>query len=195
MLDRVDFLHGDFLAFEVPNSKDVAPAEELEASGVNARQEHDRRAGIHADNQRRRVLHADVQLARDQEPLRLLPVADVAHIGETLGMEKLLRHVLWGCAETRALEQPEPCRFGRQLRVAAPGRAEESCRPHRRETAQEAAPAEWHMGSGVPWAVHGGLPYPFSSFFSSFRNRQSVPWARIFCGLALIIPASWRRSA
>ena len=36
---------------------------------------------------------------------------------------------------------------------------------------------------------------PFSSFFSSFRNRQSVPWAMIFWGLALIMPASRRRSA
>jgi hypothetical protein len=37
--------------------------------------------------------------------------------------------------------------------------------------------------------------YPFSSFFSSLWKRQSVPWAMIFCGLALIIPASWRRRA
>ena len=36
---------------------------------------------------------------------------------------------------------------------------------------------------------------PFSSRFSSFRNRQSVPWAMIFCGLDLMSPASWRRSA
>jgi len=37
--------------------------------------------------------------------------------------------------------------------------------------------------------------YPFSSFFNSLRKRQSVPWARIFCGLDLIIPPSCRRSA
>jgi hypothetical protein len=37
--------------------------------------------------------------------------------------------------------------------------------------------------------------YPFSSFFSSLRNRQSVPWARIFWGLDLIIPTSRRRRA
>jgi hypothetical protein len=37
--------------------------------------------------------------------------------------------------------------------------------------------------------------YPFSSFFNSFRKRQSVPWAMIFCGVLLIIPASWRRRA
>jgi hypothetical protein len=35
----------------------------------------------------------------------------------------------------------------------------------------------------------------FSSFFSSFRNRQSVPWAMIFCGVALIMPTSCSRSA
>jgi hypothetical protein len=37
--------------------------------------------------------------------------------------------------------------------------------------------------------------YPFNSFFSSLRNRQSVPSARIFCGLVLIMPASCMRSA
>src|SRR5262245_37730495 len=37
--------------------------------------------------------------------------------------------------------------------------------------------------------------YPFNSFLSSLKKRQSVPWARIFCGLLLIIPASCRRSA
>jgi len=37
--------------------------------------------------------------------------------------------------------------------------------------------------------------HPFSSFFSSLRKRQSVPWAMIFCGLLVIIPISWRRRA
>ena len=32
--------------------------------------------------------------------------------------------------------------------------------------------------------------YAFNSFFSSLRNRQSVPCAMIFCGLDLIMPAS-----
>lgn len=31
--------------------------------------------------------------------------------------------------------------------------------------------------------------------FSAFRNLQSVPWARIFCGVDLISPTSCRRSA
>ena len=33
------------------------------------------------------------------------------------------------------------------------------------------------------------FPYAFSSFFSSLRSRQSVPWAMIFCGLDLTMPA------
>ncbi len=41
----------------------------------------------------------------------------------------------------------------------------------------------------------GSRAYPFNSFFSSLRNRQSVPWAMSFCGLVLIIPASCRRRA
>jgi hypothetical protein len=36
--------------------------------------------------------------------------------------------------------------------------------------------------------------HAFSSFFSSLKNRQSVPCAMIFCGLDLIMPASLRRS-
>ena len=44
--------------------------------------------------------------------------------------------------------------------------------------------------------LHRHLPhYCFNSFFSSFRKRQSVPWAMIFWGLLLIIPASCRRRA
>src|SRR5262249_44558880 len=35
--------------------------------------------------------------------------------------------------------------------------------------------------------------YALSSFFSSFRKRQSVPSAMIFLGLDRIMPASWRR--
>ena len=50
------------------------------------------------------------------------------------------------------------------------GHAEQPCRP--RDTAQEVAPGD----------------HPFSSFFSSFRKRQSVPWAMIFCGRRLDHP-------
>ena len=37
--------------------------------------------------------------------------------------------------------------------------------------------------------------YPFNSFFSSLRKRQSVPCSMIFWGLDLIMPASCRRRA
>ncbi len=52
------------------------------------------------------------------------------------------------------------------------GHPEQPCRP--RDTAQEVTPGD----------------HPFNSFFSSLRNRQSVPCAMIFCGLDLIMPAS-----
>ena len=32
--------------------------------------------------------------------------------------------------------------------------------------------------------------YPFNSLVSSVRNRQSVPWTMIFCGVDLIMPTS-----
>jgi len=37
--------------------------------------------------------------------------------------------------------------------------------------------------------------YAFNSFFSSRKNRQSVPWAMSFLGLVLIIPMSCRLKA
>jgi len=44
--------------------------------------------------------------------------------------------------------------------------------------------------------LHRSRPfYPFNSFFSALRKRQLVPWAMIFWGLLLIIPASCRRKA
>ena len=36
--------------------------------------------------------------------------------------------------------------------------------------------------------------YAFSSFFSSFKNRQSVPCAISLFGSLLIIPLSWSRT-
>ena len=35
----------------------------------------------------------------------------------------------------------------------------------------------------------------FNSFFSSFKNRQSVPWTMSLCGCDLTIPTSCRRKA
>jgi hypothetical protein len=44
--------------------------------------------------------------------------------------------------------------------------------------------------------LHGHLPlYPFNSFFSSLKKRQSVCWAMSFWGVDLIKPASCRRRA
>src|SRR5262249_15799202 len=39
------------------------------------------------------------------------------------------------------------------------------------------------------------LLYPFNSFFSSLKKRQSVPWAMSFCGVDLMSPTSCRRRA
>src|SRR5436309_2880031 len=45
-----------------------------------------------------------------------------------------------------------------------------------------------------PWpTATPGARHPFSSFFSSMNERQSVPWAMILLGLFLIIRASGRR--
>jgi hypothetical protein len=44
--------------------------------------------------------------------------------------------------------------------------------------------------------LHRHLPrYPFISFLSALKKRQSVPWAMIFWGVLLIRPISCRRNA
>ena len=48
---------------------------------------------------------------------------------------------------------------------------------------------------GVKPTLRSVHPYPFSSFFSSLRKRQSVPWAMICFGVALMSPASCIRRA
>src|SRR5262249_18516349 len=45
------------------------------------------------------------------------------------------------------------------------------------------------LTQGLCAATH----HPFSSFFSSLKKRQSVPFSMIFCGVDLIIPA-WTQS-
>jgi hypothetical protein len=51
---------------------------------------------------------------------------------------------------------------------------------------------------GMAWAAPAapdGCGYPFNSFLSSLKKRQSVPWAIIFWGVLLIKPISCRRKA
>jgi hypothetical protein len=75
--------------------------------------------------------------------------------------------------------------------------------PTRRGTRGRSSPASGGLGSVRRRAATGGAPvcatgtplYPFSSLFNSLKKRQSVPSARIFAGLALIIPTSCRRRA
>jgi hypothetical protein len=75
------------------------------------------------------------------------------------------------------------------------------------DTQTEKKPALWPVASSATLGagdgratvrtrlLHRQLLYPFNSFFSALKKRQSVPWAMIFCGVLLIIPASCRRRA
>ena len=55
----------------------------------------------------------------------------------------------------------------------------------------KSASEEWRGKAGLP----ASLAHVFSSRLSSFRKRQSVPWAMISCGVDLIMPTSCSRSA
>src|SRR5207245_5563271 len=96
---------------------------------------------------------------------------EVAHVGEPLGLQQVLGHVLRRPTRTRRLDQPE----FRRLRW---GLGSDSARTHAHETRRS---RDRHFLQEFSSRVH-----PFSSFFSSLRKRQSVPWAMIFCGVALM---------
>src|SRR5215470_12058777 len=55
----------------------------------------------------------------------------------------------------------------------------------------------WTRWLGALDSRDSGLPrlYPFNSFFSALKKRQSVPWAIIFWGVLLIRPTSRIHSA
>ena len=70
-----------------------------------------------------------------------------------------------------------------------------SARRGSRSQAQQRARAREPRGYEVSAAPLGLGAHVFSSFLSSLKKRQSVPWAMIFCGLDLIMPTSRSRSA
>src|SRR5205823_8255331 len=117
---------------------------------------------------------------RDDTPREL----GVLHVGEAFVSEQRVGNVLGRPADAGALDQPESRRLGRRLGGGRVGAQSQTPRgPRHGDLSKELSPAP-----------HGSS-YPFSSFFSSLRKRQSVPSAISFCGLPFTIPASRRRSA
>src|SRR5262245_42276322 len=173
-------------------------SEQLEAPRVHPGQDRDRVAGVDLNDGGAAEGDADVSgpggHLRQRAGRTALTVGPV-HVDEPLVLQELRRYELGRRADRNGLSEPNPGGLGRRLGVAAPGRAEESRRRRQRETAKEPAPVDSSVSFGVASAVHGRPPYPFSSFFSSLKNRQSVPCARIFWGLDWIMPASRSRSA
>ena len=152
-----------------------------------AGQDHDGDAFVDGDDERGGEVRADVEGARP-----LVSGArnaggtqtggagpGVLDVGEAFGAQQLLGHVLWRHADTGHETDAQPRRLGRRLGGDAGWRhAHETHRPRECCATEELA------------SVHA-----LSSFFSSLRNRQSVPWAISFCGVDLTIPASCSRTA
>src|SRR2546426_7182000 len=181
MVGRPQLGHRDPPLLEVANCADVIRSEELPASGVDSCQKNDRCSTINVDDEWRGECHADVGLARSQGPRGpAWHVLDIPHFGEAFSPKKCFRHILRRHTDNRALGEPDRRRLGRRLGADRPRmRAEHRGGPGQRRRLEKLAPRD----------------HPFSSFFSSFRKRQSVPLAMICCGVALSIPTSRSRRA
>src|SRR5262249_52931261 len=121
------------------------------------------------------------------------PPIDIANTGESLCAQQILREALRGNADGPGISyNPHSGCFedplcGRQSRdVQEAGRARQC------NAADEPASVldDRHWKPPLTLVAH-----PFSSRLSSFKKRQSVPSAMIFCGLDLMRPTSCRRSA
>jgi hypothetical protein len=166
----------DGLALEIPDRADALGPEQLEAADVDSRQEDDGILRVDTQEKRSTERRVEIGLAGGQvTPLRGPGIGrlDVLHTRESLASQQVLGHELRGRAEARAVADAKRRRLRRRLGFGR-GHAEQLRHAHGRRPMHERASPD----------------HPFNSFFSSFRNRQSVPCAIRRCGVDLIIPAS-----
>jgi hypothetical protein len=97
---------------------------------------------------------------------------------------------------------PEVCLNKKCLHFLQNTNAQAEARATGTDTRAGKKPALWPVASSATLGAWEGRDtvltcplYPFNSFFSSLRKRQSVPCSMIFWGLDLIMPASCRRRA
>ena len=186
VLDGPGFPHADGLAPEIADGADALSGEQLEAPDVGPADGHQWLTPLDRHDQVRREGQIEIRLTGTESlqsirhPPHVGTAVSVLNIGEALGAQQLLRQPLGRLADPAGLGQADPGRLERRIgrRPAGPG-AHDPGGADRGQPAQERPPSD----------------HPFSSFFSSLRKRQSVPWAMIFFGLDLINPASCRRSA
>src|SRR5215469_14671293 len=133
---------------------------------------------LQVHDERGSVRHCEVRLAGPDGDVKGEPLDfDVLHIGETLPFQKLTGNPLRGDTNGGNLGKPERRRLGRRLRSCRiRTQSKESRRARCGQPTHELAPAE----------VIPAWSHAFSSFLSSLRKRQSVPWAMIVWGLDLI---------
>jgi len=100
---RPQGLHADAFALEVGDAADPFVREQLEATDHYTGEQHDRVAGINLPDEIWRIVQGEISLAeRCRYPRRHVYIADV---GETLGTQQLLGHVLGSNADGRNLAQ------------------------------------------------------------------------------------------
>ena len=92
--------------------------EQLEAAGMHAGQHRDRLARVDRDQERRREVHAEIDLAARRSSAAFVDArlhAHIADIGEAFGAQQLLGDVLRREADAGSLGDPDRGRFRRPL--------------------------------------------------------------------------------
>src|SRR5262249_34113926 len=180
----------DRLALEISNRTDTVRGQELEAARVKTGEQDMGPPGVETQDVRRRIGRRKVDLT-GAECHQARHVArsggsswerhrNVLYSAESLSEEERLRHEEGSKTRVRPPDQPDRGRLGWRLGGG-----------DRRWLGSEQAGSRGERCAGEEFsAIHA-----FISFLSSLMKRQSVLWAMIFCGLALMNPTSWRRSA
>ncbi len=191
VLRRTQGCDTDAAAPQLDHAADVFIHKQLEAADVYAGQCLHLDAAIDPGDLHRGIVQAKIYRAaldhvRCVDPRRQ---RHIANIGKALGAQQLLGDILGGNADALPFRETDSRRLEGAFGGQHPRRADEAGGTRHRQRGQKPA-------SGQNFChFYGPLSFAqvFSSRLSSFRNRQSVPSAMIFCGLDLTKPSSCKR--
>ncbi len=174
----------DFSAREFVDCSNALVGNNCIAARVNSGQGDNALTGVEFPEQGRHVVHRQVGVTNSQLIAACIGNLGVFHFSEALRMQQFFGYVLRrkadrGCAGEANLSDLRRC-LGRCRQ-----RGSNQCGGAERETLCQEVPPR----IAVEFSAHA-----LSSFFSSFRNRQSVPCAMSVFGSDLIIPTSCSRS-
>src|SRR5262245_58577535 len=154
------------LPFEVANGLHSLCPKQLVATGMHSAQEHDRRAQIDFNNERRNESHADVDLVGTH--LWVKPAGwkiNILDVAEALGLEQPFGHILRRDADALDLGKADRGRFRRGLLGKRLQRTDEARGTGRRQ-GREKVPASLYRHDESPSCSHPA--------FASAGTRRSA---------------------